>query len=261
MLRKNSIWGVAVVTVIAVLGTPEAKADLRLRVDNGSTGSVVTDNMTGDSNALVGTLGYSVSNSIFQSSGTGVQQPPAFGLNSGQVGGLDLNSITLTNTGTGTQVVRLFLQANNYTGGASGQNMGVSFAVGGTATGISSITFRSWADPSNAVPAYGADQALGPIGAVGSIPGTSVGGTLLSFGNGGFSNSGSPLNFSFLRGATNWSLFLEADITFTDAGTVSFDAHETVTVPEPATIAAVLTGVPFLGAFMWRRRKAINLSA
>lgn len=264
MLRKNAIWSIAVLAVIALVGSPEAKAGFNFRIEqlSGSGGP----NFNGAVITGTGSISYNVGDTTvgpWGGSGTAIQQPPVGGLTSGQVGGLDLNSLTVSVTAAGT--FRLLLAASDYSGGASGSSMGVAFAVGGTATGLSAsgITFKAWANAGNAVPNLGSLQSFGNItgNPVSNLPpGSSVGGTGLNFANGAFSNQGAPQTFGFTRGSGNWSMFIEVDINFAGAGTVSFDAHETVTVPEPATIAAALSSLPFLGGFLWRRRKAACLS-
>jgi hypothetical protein len=265
MLRKNAIWGVAVLTVIALFGTPEAKAGFNFRIEqvSGSGGPNFNGAVIAGSGGVISYNVGNVTTGPWGGSGTAIQQPPVGGLTPGQVGGLDLNSLTVSVTAAGT--FRLLLAATDYTGGANGSSMGVAFAVGGTSTGLTAagITFKAWANSGNAVPNLGSTQAFGNItgNPVSNLPPAgSVGGTGLTFANGAFSNQSTPQSFSFIRGAGNWSLFLEVDINFAGAGTVSFDAHETVSVPEPATIAAALTGLPFLGGFLWRRRKTTSLS-
>lgn len=253
MLQKNQRRAVAIaIALVALVAPPSAKADFRMRLERiGGNGVVVTDQGTGDSNSDLGLITVISSLGGGATISTGVSQPLAIGLPENAYAGLDLNSMVLKSQGAGTY--RLSLQATGYSEGPNGP-LSVIQDVGGTASGISSMTFRSWANASNLVQDYGADSPmLGPLAAMGAVPVGSVAGTQLAFNsNGAFSGSNA---YGFTKSGL-YSLFLEVEIVFTGSGTVSLDYSLLVT-PEPATIVAALSGLPLLGGFIWRRRKAV----
>lgn len=267
MFRKNSIWGIAALAVIAVLSTAtSADASFRIRLTDSAsaTGVVVTDqNLAagGDTSATVGLLNVSATlGGTTIVTGTGFQQPPLGGLGGDQVAGLDLLGGTVNAVGATTVV--LSLQATGYSGGIDGL-MAALNSVGGTASGaVSSVTFKGWVNPADLVEDYnpvGGPDVLVPAALPGksAIPAGSVASTPLVFPVGPFSGEDS---FFFTKSGL-YSLFVEATIVFTGSGTVTFNNHLTTAVPEPATIAAALTGLPFLGGMIWRRRKTAKVIA
>lgn len=259
MSRKNPIWGIAILAVVAlssVANTANASFRMRLERSDLGVGVVVTDNNVsgadGDTNPMAGFMQVSTTIAgVTIITGTGFQQPPIGGLVGAQVAGLDLLGGTIQSGGAATVV--LSLQATGYFGGADGLVDALN-SVGGSATGTTSLTFRAWANPLDAVENYGADQLTpAALAGKGVVPGGSVAANPLAFVNGAFSGTDA---FGFVK-AGMYSLFVEATIVFgAQGGLVTFDNHLTVSVPEPATIMAALTGLPFLGGYVLRRRKA-----
>jgi hypothetical protein len=126
-----------------------------------------------------------------------------------------------------------------------------SSRVGGVLSAVpgSTATFRSWVNNLNDVIDYGADTfpeaVLLPLGAVPAGSSVLIHST---FGPGAFAET---LSRTFTSTAA-YSLFTQANITFSGPGSVSFDL--VATVPEPGTLA--LLGGGLLVAFARRRRRA-----
>jgi hypothetical protein len=246
-LTPHKIVGTLVITLLLTFCATDAQAaTLRLRIESVDTGQgvVITDEGAGDPfigvDGLVNFTGSLGSFSINVT--TGASQP--------LLGGdeLDLNSINLTLTGAGT--LRISLEDSGFTFG--GPSAAVAVSVGGTLTAPagSSVTFNAWANPADLVPAYGPDTAgTVALSALGAIPAGSVLGGSFVFGLGAFAGQSS----AHFMNSGPFSMFSQADIVFTGAGTVSFDLNVQQAVPEPATVLLLGAG---LAAIAWRRRRA-----
>jgi hypothetical protein len=121
------------------------------------------------------------------------------------------------------------------------------------------ITVQSWANPGNVVPNYGADKFPAGAGVViGGVPGGSVPvwGPAFTSGLSSFSSTSS----AGFTASGPYSLFAEVDITFTGAGTVSFDENQTVgAVPEPSNFAVAVLGAFGLIGYGLLRRQALGV--
>jgi hypothetical protein len=168
---------------------------------------------------------------------------------------IDLNSVNVATTGAAT--LHLFLED---TGFASPKSPPATIlgTVGGTlnAPAGSTITVQSWANAGNAVPNYGPNTfPAGPV-TIGGVPSGSVASWSPAFvsGPGAFSStSSSPFNVS-----GPYSLFAEVDVTFSGAGSVSFNEHQLVTVPEPRTIFIAVIGLLLFGVRYRLRRPSVG---
>lgn len=230
-----------------------AQAALRLRIENVTLGQgvVLTDNGAGDVNPAVGAILFSGSiPGIAVNVTTGVSDPP---IPQAPVGdqSLDLNSVTVN--ASGPAILRIILENDGYVG--SGGPGVFNANLGGvlTAPPGSTATFQSSVNPTNAVPTLGVDTfPAAPLGPVsfpgGNINAYGVGGVV--FTPGAFASSAGPI--PFVTGALN-SLYLEATISFSGAGSVSFDTFASfvdqgasaVPLP-PALFAGLAMGVGVL---------------
>ncbi|MCI0379424.1 MAG: hypothetical protein L0215_17580 [Gemmataceae bacterium] len=269
-LKKLLLTAVAAVATLFAVASP-ADADFRFSVTSGGTGSVITDGAASDNNPVVlppngiilyTNLGSTLPGFTIQTN-TNTAQPPVI-INPGAFAAIDMTNSTVSSAAGGTLI--LFLQLNGITAGAG--PLTVTSDVGGTLSGPGTVTFESFANGGNLVPIVGGDVGNG-LGAVGAVPAFAIPGgstpvvwnvagnpTSVTFGPGAFSATGAA---GFVAG-TPYSLFARVTITFTGAGSVTFD-HMTSTVPAPAALMLAATSLPFLAVGWLRRRKAQTQNA
>jgi hypothetical protein len=233
---------------------PAESAPLRLRVEDvgGAIGAVVTDNAAGDANPLLGSIlfiaaglgGFSIAVNV------GISNSP---------GGPASSNLAFTNTTVSTVAAgtfRITVEDDVYTFPADRLQGTVSGSL--SAPPGSAVTVNSWVNLANAVPALGADQGVGPIGAIGAIPA----GSIDVFGLGGVTFGPGALlateTVAFPEDAS-YSLFAQATVTLTGPGTVTFlDAQQALpppqALPEPATWLLMLLGLAMVPLVPRRNR-------
>ncbi len=257
MVRKMSQWGVLILAVMALLGTPSTSdAAFRMRIeDNAGNGVVLTDTTNSGVLFFSGAIGgFSVNIT------TGTAQPPLT-LNTAAYNVIDINSINVHGAGPGT--LRIILERDGFTEAPTGP-LTLNAALGGTSSANNTVLFQGYANGANNIIGLGTDQAVGAIGAnpTGSIP---AAGSVAVFSGAGYlssTNTGFSVNASTgfnNTGAATYSLAAILTLNFTGAGATSGN-YSLYTTPEPATIVAALGSLPILGVWA-RRRKIASVTA
>jgi hypothetical protein len=235
-----------------------------MRVESGTTtgpGVVITDEAASESGAAGAFAGTANAMNFAGSIGTfslvvttGTSTP--FLAAPGFYEAIDLSNISITAAGAGT--LRIILERTDFGSLTPDGLLEFRSEVGGvlTAAAGSSITFNSYADDANAVPDLGAD--VNPVGALASVTGIGAGSPASitqSFGPGAFSGAN---GVDFSKSGT-YSIYTVVTITFTSAGSVSFN-QIVGTAPAPGGLVLALTAVPGLALGYWRRlrRRAMD---
>jgi hypothetical protein len=252
MSRFRKTWLLATILAgIVLMGlAPSADAAFRLRVEDVGSGlGVVISDTDGD--GVIVFTGPITGTGFVINITSGISQPPAPG--GAGFAQLNLSSINVNASGPGT--LRVALESDGFTGGAPGPlQMDSTVAVSALTVPVVSITAQTWANGANLVPAYGKDVAppgglLDPLGPTppGSVPGFTPPGVTFTT-PGGFATS----SVGFTAGPA-YSLFSQATVTFSAAGTVGFTIQQLV-VPAPAGLVLAIAGLPVFGVAYLRRR-------
>lgn len=195
-----------------------------LEITDGVNLLTSTDNSFGDDNPVLGAVTLSGAVGDFNVNvATGLSTPLS---GSAELPKLDLSSVNLSGTGTGTLTIRF--TTNNLTGPLP---LGTSFlSAGGTTNG--SVSVASYVDASNTI--FGTATPTG---------------SLTSGGSGDFSGNSTVSNIP-LSGP--YSATIIVTLTHDDIGDVSNFGAEYTIVPEPSSLALLGLG----GLALMRRRRA-----
>jgi hypothetical protein len=246
-----------------ILGTVEpADASIfRMRIEDLSAGvgTIITDNLAGDlapaadNIFFFGALGAATVSVQVGTASPGVPFP-------GYFDAINLSSVTINASSANT--FRIILEKDFFATAPDG-TAPLESSVGGTVTAPlgSTVSFESWANPTNIMPSFGVDQPVGAIAplALPPAPAGSVATTPFLFGPAAFAGITTT---SFTK-AGDYSLFSSAVITLSGPGSVTF-GHQTgvpvsatpnETVPEPISLAiwAGTAGLAGVVAY-WRTR-------
>jgi len=251
------VLGLAFSVMGALMPKTASASDFRLRVDDlTGKGVVITDDGAGDEAPGLGLMSLNLTGvgGDATTSMTLAYSKPSVE-DSSTLWELFLNSVTLVSTGPAH--LTLTLEDRGYTGsGALQLTSHILDSFFSSAPG-STVQITSWVNPSNDVPALGADQSTpGPLAAITGGGGLSTGTQTLLPGT----DVAADQSVTFAPSGP-FSLFTQVvfDIVGTDGGVLSFNQDAKVTAapgaldgPEPASL--MLIGSGLLGLLASRRR-------
>ncbi len=224
-----------------------AHADFRLRVEDLTFGTpigvVVTDNGPGDFNPNTGLISF-FGNTLFSFIQlTAFSKPLVGGTTDLAQLFLDVQSIQAANP----DIIRITLEDTDYTGGPNGPLFLNATSAGFFGPG--SVTFQSWVNPANLVPALGPDSSLGLLPAIGGTPAGSVAACnpTVSLTNPPDFLLSKTCSANFSKGGP-YSLFAQATLNLTQAELAFFSDRQQVqafrqAVPEPSSLLLTVAGL------------------
>jgi hypothetical protein len=251
MKKWISVVGVSALLLLAGI-TPAAAGPVTIRLDDG-LGNVVeiADGAAGDLDGTVGAVTYVGAVGAFTFNVVAGASTPIIG--NSELAEIDLLSLNVTSGSGGT--LNVWISDDDFT--FAGVPLGTTLTAVGTTGGTlsaptgSTVNFQSWVNGGNLNPLDG-NPATGAIVPAGSVP---VYIPAATAGPGAYSFTDSA-SFAY---AGPFSLFTRAIVTLTGAGNVSFDSNLQTSVPEPASL--VLMGTGLLGLARAARRRRVRATA
>jgi hypothetical protein len=225
--------------MLAVPGSARADLEIALSYDNGARVVVATGASFG-AVSFTNTFGAA---GVGDATGFTVNVFGGSSDNGSVLSDLLSSTTSVTNNGTATHTLHLFVTQTDYTlpvGSPLKMESGLGGSVNTPTLTLSNI-YQAWIDQANAL--FGM-----PAGGTNGLQTAAANGSTFDTGSasGNFARSG------------NFSLTAEANFQLTAGGKANYSAHVNVTnpaVPAPAGIVLALTGLPLLT--IWRRRRKV----
>lgn len=229
-IAKWLSW-VAAVAVAVLLGTAgTARATIELDLASGSSTVTKSDPNSGGSVSYTGAVGnFSVVMAYGDSNSPGGQSALA-----------EAGSITLTNNSSSAQTITIKVSAQDFTAPVNPALEVTDTVSGSVAKGsVVSVTAQGYADSSNTLFGQGFASTQLNLGTYGNGTSFSANGVAGSF------NSGSKYSLTFIETIT---LAGNSSVTLTGGNVQAM-------LPEPTSMMAAFTAMPFLGLGVWMRRR------
>jgi len=254
LIRINKgLLALATLTTVSLLGTPQsARATLSIFLQEGSGNIVQVATTATDFSSVSFTGNFGP---------TGIVGPGMGDFHVAIQGGSSDNGATLSdllssttsvqNISGATATLHLWVSQTNYslpTGTPLEVESGLSATKGPTTTLTQTGIFQAYADSGNHLLSTGASG--------GAAITNFTNGAQTAIATANTSDTGSAFG-SFARTVNSpYSLTSVANLQLSAGGTANYSDHVNVTgVPEPATTALVLAGLPVLGLVLARRRR------
>jgi len=245
--RLRLIFGLALAVFLGTVTSAEAA--FKLRISDGTTTKIVTDNGVGDSTPTVAGNILFIDTTSFAgfavtvATGTSKPMPP----NGSHLAFEDI-ALSVTYVGAGTGVLTIDLTDTNFNLGSLPGPAGMKSAASNNSSAGVSLTFQSYVN-------YGAggNNEFGGIDpATGSVFTTGLQGPLPPSPN---------TATAVIPDLSNpFSMSSRTVLTFGNPGTASADNNTTVATPAPAGLLLALSASPAFGLGYWfRRRRAAAL--
>jgi len=263
MIRRKFLF-LAALTGLAIAGlAPPARADIQISLTSGSQ-TIYMQNPVSSGPVIIPAFSFGPGNLLITTA-TGTSNSPGnplFSFNTAGIG--NTNTLDIENLTGSTQTVTITVSSQGFTSPNSPPPLMVTDTVSGTVLfGTVTGTAQGFADATNTL--VGTTTGAGGIpilptvpGTGGALPGTAFSAPLLNFsGTTGTSFAASGAAVGFSPDGNTYSLTFTETITLSAFASVQLTGGnvQTFATPAPAGVLLALSGLPFLGAISWMRRR------